>query len=158
MSTPNLEAIDFLTFFRYSNTLSHAPSGDDNDNQSLASPRCEQVRKKDRVIAMPTPVQTFDSMIAELLSQGTVAGCSSLEELKADDVGVELFVREENIDSDSRLRKLAGVALRRNLTYVQLLEVLHEEFVQRLREHLNGLPEGALSAQDTSLFEEILGR
>lgn len=158
MSTPNLEAIDFLTFFRYSNTLSHAPSGDDNDNQSLASPRCEQVRKKDHVIAMPTPVQTFDGMIAELLGQGTVAGCATVAELKTDGVGVELFVREENIDNDSRLRKLAGVALRRNLTYVQLLEVLHEEFVQRLHKHLLGLSEEARRAQSSPLLEEILCR
>ena len=114
------------------------------------------------MIAMQTTVQdgnqTLSDMVAELKSQGTVAGCATLAELKADGVGVELFVREEDIDRDSRMRQLAGAALSRGLTYSQLLAQLHEDLVVRLRIRLMADDSVASEPSDFPLIEEILGR
>ena len=97
-------------------------------------------------------------MIAELVSQGTVAGCTTLAELKADDVGVELFVYEEGIDRDSRMRQLAGTSQSRGLTSSQLPASLHEELVMRLRHYLMEDASLASRPDNFPLIEEILGR
>lgn len=99
---------------------------------------------------------SFDEMIVELMTDGTIAGCSSLQEMEAAEIGVNLFVREDGIKDDNRLRELSGVALSRGITYTRLLSTLHLELVERLRLRLQSdLSSGALGGHVTPLFEEL---
>ena len=95
---------------------------------------------------------SFDEMIVELMTDG----CRSLQEMEAAKIGVNLFVREDGIKDDNRLRELSGVALSRGITYTRLLSTLHLELVERLRLRLQSdLSSGALGGHVTPLFEEL---
>ncbi len=100
---------------------------------------------------------TFEGIIAELMGQGTIAGYSTLEELKSAEIGVELFVQEDGIEEDGRLRQLSGVALSRGITYSQLKDQLHLELIKRLQSQLQLMAQkSGLGGHFTNLLSEII--
>ncbi len=122
---------------------------------------CRTDTSKVERIAMAATIEaaslTTDEMIDELMSKGTVAGFTSLEEMRTANFGMDIFAKSEGITGEGRLRKLGGIAASRNLTFTQLCEELHAELIARLRRALvERTKAGKLGGHPSPIFSEIV--
>lgn len=88
------------------------------------------------MVATQNATLTIDSMVKELLEQGTITGYSTLSQIREAGLGLLFRAQREGIDPNSRIRKLGGIALSEGLTYMQLGDREHAQLIRKFREAL----------------------
>ena len=92
--------------------------------------------KEDAMTATQKATLTIDELVKELLEQGTIAGCRTLQQVRDARLGLLFRAQQEGMNPDSRTRQLAGIALRKNITIMELGDREHANLVRKLREAL----------------------